>query len=70
MKRINKESSREDVIAAVSVDGLDLRFANKKYQDDKEVVEIAVEQDKDAIHWASEELQNDQEFITLINSKN
>jgi hypothetical protein len=65
MTIINKKSSREDVIAAVSVNGLDLRLANKEYQDDEEVVKIAVGQNGYSLRWASDRLKDNKGIVMM-----
>jgi len=45
--------------------GLALKYASKKFKNDKEMVLIAVKNNGNALNYASEELQNDPEIINI-----
>ena len=54
---IDKHSTREEVLAAVTQKGWVLRLASDGLQDDQVVVRAAVEQDGRVFEFASERLQ-------------
>ena len=56
-----RETDRELVLKAVSLDGAALESACDELRGDREVVLKAVSQNGEALWWASEELKGDQE---------
>ena len=62
---INKNSSREDVLAAVKLNGSVLEHASDKLKADREVVLTAVKSSDYALRFASDELKADPELIKI-----
>ena len=60
---INKNSTKQEVLEAVRLNGYALCFASDELRNDREVVLAAVNQEGWALRHASEELQNDREMV-------
>jgi len=69
MAKINFDSPKEDVLAAVAENGLALRFASQTLKNDRDVVLAAVAQNGFALQLTSEELQND-EILQKVSNLN
>ena len=52
---------------AVQNKGIIIKYASKKLIDDKELAEIAVKQNKQAYHFISNRLKNDEDIQNIIN---
>ena len=51
---------------AVQNKGIIIKYASKKLIDDKELAEIAVKQNKQAYHFISNRLKNDEDIKKII----
>lgn len=63
-------ASFEETLETVSRDGIFLKYVSDKYKNDKIIVNAAVENNYSAFKYASDELQNDYDFIFTLISKN
>merc|ERR1712188_34347 len=59
-------SDKEDVLAAVSQNGLALEYATDELKNDKDVVMAAVRNDGAALGFASEEMKVDKDIRALL----
>lgn len=64
-EQINKNSTREEVIAAVKKTGADIALANVKFRNDKEIAKIAVINFAYSYTYISKNLQNNKEIALL-----
>ena len=58
-----KEKNKDYVLKAVENDGMVLKYASSKLQNDKDVALAAVSQNSWALEYVSPELQNDEDII-------
>ena len=57
---------REIVKEAVENKGIIIKYASSRLRNDKELALIAVKQNKDAFHFISKELQQDEDIKALL----
>jgi NhaP-type Na+/H+ and K+/H+ antiporter len=69
-REIKDKNNKENVIVAVSVDGMKLKNASERLRDDKEVVLVAVANNENALEYASEKLQQDKDILIVAITKN
>ena len=55
------------VKAAITNKGLIIKYASYRLRDNKEFAEIAVKQNKEAFHFLSSRLKNDEDIKALLN---
>ena len=60
MSKITVNSTKQDVLAAVTRNGFALKYASETLKDDRDVVLAAVAQNGFALEYASETLKNDE----------
>jgi hypothetical protein len=60
--------NRDIVEAAIETDGLDVKYAPKKFRADKEIMLKAITQNPRAKEYLAENLENDQEILSAIKS--
>ena len=56
-------ANKDLVLAAVKVNGLELRYAKANLQSDKQVVMVALENDGEALEYIADELKDDPEVL-------
>ena len=62
------ESERkQEILTALSIDGLQLGNLEEKYKNDKQIVMAAVQQNPHALRFASEKLQADKDVLAKSN---
>ena len=63
MSKITVNSTKQDVLAAVTRNGFALKYASETLKDDRDVVLAAVAQNGFALEYASETLKKDRNFL-------
>tara|TARA_B100000929_G_scaffold17903_2_gene13969 strand:+ start:366 stop:683 length:318 start_codon:yes stop_codon:yes gene_type:complete len=56
-------ANKDLVLAAVKVNGLELRYAKANLQSDKQVIMAALENDGEALEYIADELKDDPEVL-------
>ena len=65
LRRIQKRSKQQVVLAAVSKNGYALEYASEELKRDRNIVLAAISKDGRALEYASEELKKDREILTI-----
>ena len=63
-------ASFDETLKAVSIEGFSLKYVSDEYRNNKIIVNAAIENNCNAFKYASEELQNDYDFILPLINKN